>query len=91
MIQTRPSRFSQFHFGASAKGLERAIYELSREQGMKRRLVEPAFVNGAMREIGYTFEDISHGPHRRTNGESFKYHPQFEEVDDSTVPFPVSA
>lgn len=57
---------------------------------MKRRLIEPAFVDGKMREAGYIFEnDGSHGPHRRSNGDSFKYHPQFEEVDDSTVPFPV--
>jgi hypothetical protein len=71
-----------------ADRLEVARYDVNQEWLM-RRLTEPALVNGVMQPIGYEFEsDGSPGPHRRTDGHSFKYHPQFEEVGEATVPFP---
>lgn len=55
------------------------FYDMAR----KRKLIEAAFVDGAMREVGYLFDnDGSEGPHRRTHDQSFAYHPQFVEVDD---------
>ena len=59
----------------------------------KRRLIENAFVNGAMRAVGYLFDDDgSAGPHRRSTPDGFAYHPQFVEVDeDAAVPFLVTA
>lgn len=69
--------------------LEIARYDTHQEWLMKRRLIEPALVNGQMRPIGYEWEDDTAGPHRRTDGHSFKYHPQFEEVGETIIPFPV--
>lgn len=52
----------------------------------KRRLTEAAFVNGAMREPGYVFDnDGSAGPHRRSDSNTFAYHPQFEDIDDTRM------
>jgi len=56
---------------------------------MKRRLIEPALINGQMQPAGYEWEDNTEGPHRRTDEHSFKYHPQFVEVGETIIPFPV--
>jgi hypothetical protein len=53
---------------------------------LKRRLLEPALVDGAMRPAGYIFAaDGSAGPHRRTEEGGFAYHKQFEEFDDQAM------
>lgn len=52
---------------------------------MRRRLLESAFINGAMHEQGHVFEDNSEGPHRRTGPDGFAYHPQFEEIPDIPI------
>lgn len=74
-----------------------AVHETNREyrrMARKRRLIESAFVDGALRAAGYLFDDDgTPGPHRsiQPSGASFQYFPQFVEVDDATVPFQVAA
>lgn len=64
--------------------LTKLLYEA--EAMKRRRLLEPAFVNGAMRQPGYVFDvDGSNGPHRRNEGEAFAYHAQFEEFEDNVA------
>jgi hypothetical protein len=70
--------------------IEVARYDTNQEWLMKRRLTEPALINGHMQPIGYEFEDNTAGPHRRTDEHSFAYHPQFEEVGEAIIPFPVT-
>lgn len=52
---------------------------------MRRRLIEPAFIDGQMRPAGYEFEDSSAGPHRRNEGGGFAYHPQFVDIPAMNV------
>src|ERR1700740_3023580 len=63
------------------KRLTKLLHEA--EDMKRRRLLEPAFVDGQMRSAGYVFDiDGTSGPHRRNDGEAFAYHPQFEEFED---------
>ena len=52
---------------------------------MRRRLIEPAFIDGQMRPAGYEFEDASAGPHRRNTDGGFAYHPQFVDIPAMSV------
>jgi len=57
----------------------RRLEALYSELTMRRRLTEPAMVDGVMRPAGFEFDDNSAGPHRRT-GDGFAYHPQFVNI-----------
>jgi len=67
-------------YDRNTKRLEALYSELT----MRRRLTEPAMVDGVMRPAGFEFEDLSAGPHRRT-GDGFAYHPQFVNIPAMSV------
>jgi hypothetical protein len=71
---------SSFFDGLSDR-LELAVFDTNQELRMKRRLTEPAFIDGQMRQAGYEFDDRSAGPHRRNDDSPFAYHPQFVELE----------
>jgi hypothetical protein len=75
-------------FDHLADRLEIARYDINQEWLMKRRLVEPALIDGVMRPAGYEWEDNTAGPHRRNSSDGFAYHPQFMEVGETIIPFP---
>lgn len=81
MSSLPPSFFDGF-----ANWLELATFDTNQElRAMRRRLIEPAFIDGQMRPAGYEFEDSSAGPHRRNAEGGFAYHPQFVDIPAMSV------
>jgi hypothetical protein len=79
-------RLSLATYDTNAELRERRLTKLLHEAEMvRRRLIEPAVIDGQMRPAGYEFEDDSAGPHRRNDAGGFAYHKQFVDIPAMSV------